>query len=188
LICFVQLIGTTDQLARIARCSTAELVQALADIESTGVADVTLSNNNVTVVNRRMKREYKKREHTKLRVERYRRNAECNASETPHISEVRDQKSEKEEKSSGANAPPSFKKLDEKGFYGEIARFKETYPKPMLREFFDYWKEKSATGIMRFQLQKTWDTSLRLKTWQRRNKDFPTKKTDAAAAPPLQTL
>jgi hypothetical protein len=183
-----ELIGTTDQLARIARCSTAELVQALADIESTGVADVTLSNNNVTVVNRRMKREYKKREHTKLRVERYRRNAECNASETPHISEVRDQKSEKEEKSSGANAPPSFKKLDEKGFYGEIARFKETYPKPMLREFFDYWNEKSATGIMRFQLQKTWDTSLRLKTWQRRNKDFPTKKTDAAAAPPLQTL
>jgi hypothetical protein len=48
----------------------------------------------------------------------------------------------------------------------------------MLREFYDYWREKSASGLMRFQLQKTWDTSLRLKTWQRRDTNLPGKKAD----------
>lgn len=272
-----ELCGTTDQLARIARCSTAELVQALADIETTGVADVTLSNNTTKIVNRRMLREYKQREDAAKRQRKFRdngggdpdrwtfiragillldnkrcaycgrraasvdhviprkrggdesennlvaccklcnsiknnrtpqeakmtfhasfirldinsfsgSNAPSNNGVTGYISEVRDQKSEKEEKSNGASAPPSFKKIDEKGFYDEIAQFKETYTKPMLREFFDYWKEKSATGIMRFQLQKTWDTALRLKTWARRNKEFPSKKPEPAVGPPLQTL
>lgn len=185
-----ELCGTTDQLARIARCSTAELIQALTDIQTTAVADVTIRNNNVTVVNRRMKREYKKRVDSRLRVEKHRRNADCNAPETVQKSEVRDQKSEKRESNAAANAPPSFKKLDEKGFYDEVATFKESYSKEMLRQFFDYWKEKSATGIMRFQLQKTWDTGLRLKTWQRRNNDFPAKKNESngtGAAPLVRT-
>lgn len=77
---------------------------------------------------------------------------------------------------SGASAPTrSFKKMNEGEFYDEVAEFKNTFPKEMLRAFFEYWKEPTATGIMRFQLEKTWETGLRLKTWQRRDKSFPKK-------------
>ena len=40
----------------------------------------------------------------------------------------------------------------------------------MLRDFFDYWSEmnKSKTK-MRFELEKTWEVSRRLKTWSSRD-------------------
>lgn len=78
---------TADQLARLARCSTAELTRAIDELKNTQTADillhVTLGNTNVTVVNRRMKREHKSRESSRLRVSRHRRNAKCNGSITP---------------------------------------------------------------------------------------------------------
>lgn len=85
----------------------------------------------------------------------------------------------------------SFKKLNEEEFYKQIARYADGYPKEMLRAFFEYWKEKSATGVMRFQLQKTWDTGLRLKTWQRRDNTFPGSAKDGKGLkpePPSPTL
>lgn len=61
----------------------------------------------------------------------------------------------------------------EKAFYSSLIPFVEKYPKEMIREFYDYWTEpnKSKTK-MRFELQKTWDVSLRLSTWARRDKNF----------------
>jgi hypothetical protein len=50
--------GTDDQLARLARCSTVELVQARTDLQATGAADVTERNGQVTIINRRMHREW----------------------------------------------------------------------------------------------------------------------------------
>ena len=43
----------------------------------------------------------------------------------------------------------------------------------MIREFFDYWSEmnKSQTK-MRFEQQPTWETSLRLVTWAKRDNNF----------------
>ena len=43
----------------------------------------------------------------------------------------------------------------------------------MLRKFFDYWSEmnKSRTK-MRYEGEKTWETSKRLATWASRDKDF----------------
>lgn len=67
-----ELSGTTDQIARLARCSTAELTQALTELQTTGTADVTFRNNNVTVVNRLMKREAKERKDNSKRQERFR--------------------------------------------------------------------------------------------------------------------
>ena len=69
-----ELSGTTDQIARLARCSTAELTQALTEIQATGTADVTFRNNDVTVINRLMKREAKTRTDTALRVKKHRSN------------------------------------------------------------------------------------------------------------------
>ena len=77
---------------------------------------------------------------------------------------------------SGASAPAiSFKKMNEDQFYKQLAGFKDKYPKDLLRDFYDYWREQSASGLMRFQLEKTWNTALRLKTWQRRDKTFTPK-------------
>lgn len=84
--------GTFDQLARAARCSTAELSQALTDLQTTSAADVTIRNNDVTVVNRLMKQEDKERKDTALRVKKHRSNGECNADETGKKKEVRSKK------------------------------------------------------------------------------------------------
>jgi hypothetical protein len=69
-----ELRGTTDQIARLARCSTVELTQALTELQATGTADVTFRNNDVTVINRLMKREAKDRTDTALRVKKHRSN------------------------------------------------------------------------------------------------------------------
>ena len=67
-----ELRGTTDQLARLARCSAAEIVAALTDLQITEAADVTIRNGVVTVINRRMRREAKLRDDNRTRKRRSR--------------------------------------------------------------------------------------------------------------------
>lgn len=72
---------------------------------------------------------------------------------------------------SGVPPPPSNSILDrQSAFYNKIAVFKDLYPKETLREFYEYWIEpnKSKTK-MRFELERTWDLSLRLKKWASNN-------------------
>lgn len=57
-----ELRGTSDQLARLARCSTVELVAALTDLQTSNAAVVEYRNNSWTIANRRMKREADTRE------------------------------------------------------------------------------------------------------------------------------
>lgn len=79
-----KLCGTRDQLARLARCSTAELDHALADLQTTGAADVTERNGFVTVINRRMFRNSQERAKTRLRVAEHRASKPvCNGDVTP---------------------------------------------------------------------------------------------------------
>jgi hypothetical protein len=67
--------GTREQLARLGRCSAVELDQALSELSTSGAATVTRRNKEVTLENRRMKRERKAREYGAKRQERFRRNA-----------------------------------------------------------------------------------------------------------------
>jgi hypothetical protein len=97
-----------------------------------------------------------------------------------------------EERNIGAFAP-GYKKMTEKEFYDAIAVFKNDYPKDLLREFYDYWREAAPDGRMLFQLKKTWDLKLRLKRWQRNNLPGMKKKTEqpgqqAAPLEKMQTL
>lgn len=89
---------------------------------------------------------------------------------------------EVEKKKIGAVAP-SYKKFSEKEFYDDLAKYATVFPKQMLRQFFEYWKEPSASGIMRFQMEKTWDTKLRLGRWQRKDKNFIAGKMEDAGGP-----
>tara|TARA_R100001463_G_scaffold48378_2_gene97463 strand:- start:1243 stop:1890 length:648 start_codon:yes stop_codon:yes gene_type:complete len=42
--------------------------------------------------------------------------------------------------------------------------------KEQSNNFIDYWSEKNKKGKMRWELQKTWDLSLRMKRWKRTTK------------------
>lgn len=54
-------------------------------------------------------------------------------------------------------------------FKDELIPFVEQYGKDMIRAFFDYWSEPNkAKTKMRYEMQKTWDVSGRLRTWERR--------------------
>lgn len=52
-----ELRGTSDQLARLARCSAVELEAALTDLQTSNAANVEYRNGVWAIANRRMKRE-----------------------------------------------------------------------------------------------------------------------------------
>ena len=70
----------------------------------------------------------------------------------------------------------------EKKFYKSLIPFLNTYPKEMLREFYDYWSEpnKSQTK-MRYESEKTWDLPRRLARWAKLDNKYGHKKTTNAA-------
>ena len=48
-----------------------------------------------------------------------------------------------------------------------------TYEPTMIRAFFNYWTERNKSGTkMRFELEKTWETSKRLVTWANNEKEY----------------
>ena len=56
-------------------------------------------------------------------------------------------------------------------FGASLIPYVEKYSKETIRAFFNYWSEKSkSSDHMRFELEKTWETSKRLQTWVSREK------------------
>ena len=56
-------------------------------------------------------------------------------------------------------------------FGASLIPYVEKYSKETIRAFFNYWTEKNKSGTkMRFELEKTWETSKRLQTWASREK------------------
>ena len=49
---------------------------------------------------------------------------------------------------------------------------KELQPREFIEDFLDYWTEENNKGKMRWELEKTWNTSLRYKRWCRNNAKF----------------
>ncbi|HEY9362138.1 MAG TPA: hypothetical protein VIQ00_02670 [Chitinophagaceae bacterium] len=68
----------------------------------------------------------------------------------------------------GGKPPPakSFKNFSEQEFIDEIKIYESLFEKDLLNSFFKYWKEKSPGGKMKFQLERTWETKLRLEKWK----------------------
>lgn len=64
--------GTEEELARIFSCTVSEVHSAVSELATSGAATVTLRNEVVTLVNRRMHREYKARKASALRQQRHR--------------------------------------------------------------------------------------------------------------------
>lgn len=59
--------------------------------------------------------------------------------------------------------------LDERKewFMNSINPFVEKYGKDMCNDFFETWTETNDKGLMRFELEKTWETSKRLSKWKK---------------------
>lgn len=52
----------------------------------------------------------------------------------------------------------------------QLKPFNETYPRPMLAEFYDYWTEVKEGGRkMRFEKEKTFEIAKRLARWSKNN-------------------
>lgn len=57
-------------------------------------------------------------------------------------------------------------------FRQELAEFVPHYGQELICEFFDYWSELTPSGAkMRYELERTWETSRRLATWRRRKEE-----------------
>lgn len=58
-------------------------------------------------------------------------------------------------------------------FGRSLIPYVDKYGKEMIREFFDYWTEMNKSkSKMRFEQQPTWETSKRLATWAKRDKNY----------------
>jgi len=60
-------------------------------------------------------------------------------------------------------------------FYNEVFSF--DYTKETLTDFYEYWTEPNKSKRMKFELCKTWETALRLKTWVKNQKKWDKPKT-----------
>ena len=68
-------------------------------------------------------------------------------------------------------------------FYDDCAVYVGRYPKNMVRDFFDYWTEKNASGVkMRFEMQKVFELPKRLATWARKDNNFSKNTATKASA------
>lgn len=61
----------------------------------------------------------------------------------------------------------------EKEFYDQLVPWVSVYGPDMIRKFFDYWRERNKSRTkMRFELERTWDLSRRLSTWENKQKRY----------------
>lgn len=84
---------------------------------------------------------------------------------------------EKEVESSPIVKPTRVNKEEEmksrgREFYNVLIPFVKIYGREMIREFFDYWSEPNKShSKMRFELERTWDLTRRLQTWEKRSRN-----------------
>ena len=98
------------------------------------------------------------------------KNSKCHPND--NVNDNKETSSNEEVKKPPSKKPPDFD-FRKNIFMNDCAAFVEMHGQKMIREFFDYWTEpnKSKTK-MRFELEKTWDLSRRLKNWSNNDLKF----------------
>lgn len=64
-------------------------------------------------------------------------------------------------------------------FRTSLIPYVEKYSKELVRDFYDYWRERNESGKkMRFEMEKVFNIGMRIDRWERNNKKFakPIKK------------
>lgn len=85
---------------------------------------------------------------------------------------VQEQEKEKGEVLAAHAAHINYKKQSEMDFINEMRNFEQLYSRDMLNTFYQYWSEKDAKGMMRFQREKTWELDKRLMRWKSKQKEY----------------
>jgi hypothetical protein len=107
---------------------------------------------------------YQTEENAKETQKKHRRNAD--ETQTTPIKEKEENKEEKEKKRIDMESRRNE-------FRDSLAPFVEIYGKKMMNEFYCYWIEPNKSNTkMRFELQQTWSTELRLKKWASKDNNF----------------
>jgi hypothetical protein len=75
--------GTIAQLSRACGCTPEEMASAIDELDDTNTATVTLDNEKVTVISRRLEREKKARDNNALRQKRHKQKRQGNEEVTP---------------------------------------------------------------------------------------------------------
>ena len=71
-----KLQGTYESLARVCRCSIEQFKKTITELKDTNTATVTVRNKKITIINRRMNKEYKERESNKNRQLKFRKKSQ----------------------------------------------------------------------------------------------------------------
>jgi len=144
--------GTKEQLIRMLGATERDFDLFIEEAKTLQFADVTICNENVTVINRRIHQEYKDKQNTRLRVQRHRAKQKSNTDVTL---------------SSPSPSPsPTTKNKDIRKFNNkDFEKFYSEYPvhvggKPALEK----WKKKLKDGtlpdieilLMAIKKQKAW--------------------------------
>lgn len=88
-------------------------------------------------------------------------------------SKVKKSKVKKSIKVARESAPSKPIEERSKEFAAELVPFVPEYGKETIREFYDYWTEKNKAGKkMKFEMQRTFEVSKRLRTWKRKSNEF----------------
>lgn len=161
-----QLEGSLAELARLLGCDSAEVMRCAVELQRTKTADVTLGNGSVTLVSRRLKRELSDREQTRLRVQKYRCNADVTAHSNSNIKSKSKNKNKREEireetlpktatTKQGSRLPEPFFLTSE---MKDWATSKNIGSDPVLEteKFVNYWRAKPGSGGVKLDWLATW--------------------------------
>lgn len=95
-----QLTGSYERLSRLLGCSTNEVARCVVELQSTKTADVTIGHGDVTIKSRRLERELKAKEGSKLRKQKERGHGDVTPKSHDRVKskelEVRNKKEEEE--------------------------------------------------------------------------------------------
>ena len=77
--------------------------------------------------------------------------------------------------SPAAGAKTELQKRKEE-FWNELLQFEGKYDRQMLLKFFYYWAEEmKGLDMMRWEIQKSWNTTFRLAAWSKKSFEFDAK-------------
>ena len=177
-----QLITSIDSLSKKTGLSVQQVRTCLNRLKSTNEITITSTNKNTIITickyesyqantnedNKQNNEQINKQITNKQQTNNKQITTDI---EYKNIKNIRNIKEENKEENVAADAATNEQKLCDRKekFLNELAQYYTTYGKETVKAFADYWTEPNRSMTkMRFELQPTWNTKLRLSTWARR--------------------
>lgn len=161
-----------------------KVLKTQIDRDADKYAEKCEKNRQIAIAREKRRKELREREQTNTNVhEREQTNTNATDNDNDNESTKVDDNKKKEtpskeggKKSAAALAATlsTVRSIEErqKAFYDTLRPYVNKYPKEMLRAFYDWWSEPNRSRTkLRVELEKTWDLSRRLATWNRKDEE-----------------